>query len=326
MCDMEKLLIIAGPTATGKTKLAVTLAKQCNGELINADSRQMYIGFDILSGKDIPRHARPEYKQKITIRNIDFPLVTYVNDGIPIWLYDVVSPDKEVSVAIFRDLARQCITQITERGKLPIIVGGTGYYLSALEHHIDSLNIPPDPHLRHTLADVPLEYLQQKLSFVDDHRWNGMNQSDRANPRRLIRAIEIAEWKMKHQVSHDDSPALDIVTIGLLPDHAEYAAQIRRRVIERMKQGALTEARKMRAAVISPHMQSVIGYPILLRMLDGNISEDEAIKEWTMKELQYAKRQITWFKKQGNIRWYHSNDSTLLSDIQNVVSAWYTTE
>ena len=160
MSNTEKVLIVAGPTATGKTKLAVHLAQKYNGELINADSRQMYQGFDILSGKDIPPGHHPIQQQTIDIRNLHTSLVTYELNGIPIWLYDVVPPNEEVSVALFRDLATHCIADIQSRGKLPIIVGGTGFYLSAITQPIDSLDVPPDKHIRNALVHASLEFIQ----------------------------------------------------------------------------------------------------------------------------------------------------------------------
>ena len=322
---MEKLLIVAGPTATGKTGLAISLAQRFNGELINADSRQMYQGFDIISGKDIPRGSKSEYKQLANIRGLEIPLVTYRIGDIPIWLYDVVPPEDEVSIALFRDLARTCMLEISGRGKLPIIVGGTGYYLSSIQHPIDSIDIPRDQHLRNSLVDVPLEYLQKKLGYLDEMRWNGMNQSDRANPRRLMRAIEIAEWKKTHRVTVGDSTDLDILMLGLMTDDPGYEERIHERVLDRMKQGALEEARNMNKLKLSPNIQTIIGYPVLKKYLDGSISYDEAIREWTKKEVQYAKRQVTWFRKQRNILWYPAHDSASLPDIEKAVSAWYTT-
>ena len=127
---MQKVLIICGPTATGKTKLAIHLARHYNGELVNADSRQMYQGFDILSGKDIPKGATKEVKGQVKIRGSEYPLVTYSLDGIPVWLYDAVPREGDASIAVFRDLANHVIADIEKRGKLPIVVGGTGYYLS----------------------------------------------------------------------------------------------------------------------------------------------------------------------------------------------------
>lgn len=322
---MQKVLIVCGPTATGKTKLAVSLAKRFDGELVNADSRQMYKGFDILSGKDIPKGSPLQTKEDVRIRGVEYPLGTYVLDGIPVWLYDVVAPDGDASIAVFRDLANHVISDIEKRGKLPIIVGGTGYYLSSLSQPIASIDIPQDASLRNALAHASLEYLQQKLAHEDQKRWEAMNHSDRKNPRRLVRALEVAAWKQLHALHIMDAPERDMLWIGLEPNPAKSEASIRSRVEERMRHGAVEEVDAMKGKSLSPHSASIIGYPVLTAYRAGTLTEDEAKDLWTRKELQYAKRQMTWFRKQPSIMWYKADAPDSASSIEKAVAAWYTT-
>jgi tRNA dimethylallyltransferase len=163
---MKKVLIICGPTATGKTTLAARLAKKFKGELISADSRQVYKGMDIVTGKDKPQ-------------------------GVIIHGLDLVKPDQEFSAAHFVKVASTLINQISKRKKLAIIVGGTGLYLDSLINPPQTLTIKPNWSLRKKLEQKSIHYLQQQLKKLNPSKWRQMNHSDRLNPRRLIRAIEV---------------------------------------------------------------------------------------------------------------------------------------
>src|SRR3989344_251789 len=169
-----KILVICGPTATGKTTLAASLAKKLNGELISADSRQVYRGRDLETNKERP--ASPAG-----------------GPDVPIWLYDVVEPGEEFSVSHWVKLARSAISDIQKRGKLPIVVGGTGLYIKALLRPFETINIPPDKELREKKLSV--KELQKMIPRGD------MNWSDWNNPRRLIRRIETSKHKGLRGVS-----------------------------------------------------------------------------------------------------------------------------
>src|SRR3989344_4678270 len=162
-----KLLIICGPTATGKTKLAANLSKKFSGKIISADSRQVYKGMDIVTGKDRPKE-------------------------VSIWGYDIIRPNEEFSVAHFVNLAGKEITRVDKQGKLPIIVGGTGFWLKSLLNPPATINIIPDWQLREKLEKFSATELLERLKKIDPKRAASMNQSDRNNPRRLMRAIEVA--------------------------------------------------------------------------------------------------------------------------------------
>ena len=185
---MKKLLVILGPTATGKTDLALYLAKKFNGELVSCDSRQIYGGLDIGTGK-MPSNSTYEVKRIRPCRSNDIGY--WEIDGIKIWMYDVVSPKKQYSVADYVKDADRVIGEIRAKGKLPIIVGGTGLYLKAIFEGLPNLAIPVDKKLRNRLAKLSKAELQEKLKKVSPEKWESLNQSDRENSRRLIRAIEL---------------------------------------------------------------------------------------------------------------------------------------
>ncbi len=290
---MEKLLVICGPTATGKTKLALNLAHQFDGELISADSRQVYKGLDLLTGKERP-----------------------VNSDVPIWMYDVVEPHELFSVSQYQKAAQRSIDEITQRKKLPIAVGGTGLYLKAITQPLSHIHIPPNQELREKFEGVHREVLQKELQKIDKEKWKRMNQSDQNNPRRLIRAIEIAY--APHQVSDRDLQKIDILWVGLTAPFAILEQKIKERVMKRWEQGVVDEVRKVKRPV------SVLGFSFIEQYIQGKLSKEEVVRFWVREEYQYAKRQLTWFKKQSNIHWYDITHAEYEKEIKKLVSTWYT--
>ena len=218
---MKQLLIICGPTATGKTALALHLAKKFGGELISADSRQVYRGMDIGTGKDIDQKSKIKNQNEKLNPSFTSPLIKGrrggVNkkftvgfrnkDEVPIWLVDIVEPDYVFNVGEFKQLAEAVIQDIWQRGKLPIIVGGTGLYVRALLRPWDGIFIPPNASLRQKLDKLTVEELQTELKKNTSEKFESMNHSDRFNPRRLVRAIEVEEWK-KQNVHNSPLPSL----------------------------------------------------------------------------------------------------------------------
>lgn len=207
---MDKVLIICGPTATGKTKFALEMAKELNGELISADSQQVYIGNDTETGKDLHLNT----------------------DGIKIWLYDVVKSGELFSVALWHELARKVIEDILSRGKLPIVVGGTGLYIKSLTQNLSNIHVPRDEKLRLRLMDKNAGYLFNYLNRLDFTRARRLNESDRKNPRRLIRAIEIAQ-SQKETPFNPERSLLNILQIGLTASKDEMIARIKKRIKQR---------------------------------------------------------------------------------------------
>lgn len=290
---MNKFLIICGPTATGKTNLAVRIAKEYNGELVSADSRQVYTGLDIITGKD-----RPE-------------------GNIPIWLYDVVSPSEFFSVSQYQRLAQSAIDDIASRGKLPIIVGGTGLYIRSLVRPIETITVPQDETYRSKLAQMPVSQMQTLIQEQDGEKWTHMNDSDRANPRRLVRALEVSKWKKNHTIQARITPSYDILWIGLSSDMNMLKDKIRLRVISRIEGGAIDEVKKWPAI-------SALGVRFILQYIDNKITKEELIDRWTHDEFLYAKRQMTWFKKEPAIQWFDIANLDVGQKVEEQVARWYT--
>ena len=171
------MLVIFGPTATGKTDLAIRLARKFNGELISADSRQVYKNLDIGTGK------------VSFSSNVEKHEGYWIVDGVKIHGFDLIEPGQNFSASDFIKFAKTTMIQIIKTGKLPIIVGGTGFYINALIGGLDSVGIAPNPNLRSQLEKLSTATLFQKLAKINPSRANSMNESDRANPRRLTRPI-----------------------------------------------------------------------------------------------------------------------------------------
>lgn len=297
---MNKLLVIVGPTATGKTKLALKLAKKFDGELISADSRQVYKHMDIGTGKDIPK------------------------DGTKIWGYDLVGPKEEFSVAQYQKFAEKIIREIQKRNHLPILVGGTGLYIDSIIKGIQTSNVPKNIALRKSFENKSAEELLEILSVQDPVAAAQLNTSDKKNPRRLIRKIEIAKYKIPHQV-RDDKTTNDILIIGLKLDRKLLDKKIDKRVDKRIKQGFEKEVKKLLDSGVKWEDQSMssLGYKQWKEYVLGNLSREEAISLWKLKEKQYSKRQMTWFKKNTNINWFDVSSKTWEKEVEEQVLKWY---
>ncbi len=276
---MNKLICVVGPTATGKTKKAVELSKQMPSILVSADSRQVYRGMDIVTGKDHPT---------------DFTLY-----GI-----DIVSPDEDCSVSVWYDSVMPRIQSAWEEGKQVIVVGGTGLYVKALTEGIDTMSVPINQSLRDALLPLSITELQLKLKELDAQKFASMNNSDANNPRRLIRAIEISSSPTATK-KVSNSKATDIQMIGLRYYHnSNHSSNIHARVLSRLNSGAIEETKTL----LSKYDQSLksmtaIGYKSIINYLNGALSYDQMIESWVGDEMAYVKRQLTWFNKQPVI-WY----------------------
>lgn len=277
------MIIITGQTATGKTKLALELAKKYNGELINFDSRQIYKYLNIITGKDIPSEE--------------------------IWLYDVVTPDQYFSSFDFVKLVTPIITDIKKRGKTPILVGGTYLYLKHFIYGIDDNNCPPNFILREKLNNKSVDYLQKMLIKLNKTVFKNLNHSDQLNPRRLIRKIEIAsnqKGTLLYKVRPHLRSALPKIFIGLrYKDKSKLRKVIEKRVEKRLKSGAIEEVKKllkMGYKSSDPGMKT-IGYQQVIKYLNKELTKEKAIEDWVNKEVQYAKRQLTFMKQDKNISW-----------------------
>ncbi|MDP3888685.1 MAG: tRNA (adenosine(37)-N6)-dimethylallyltransferase MiaA [bacterium] len=328
----NKILIICGPTATGKTKLGIQLAKKFNGEIVSADSRQVYKGMDIGTGKDIgrakwegrsgpPASASPQAMRA----------GKWMMDGVPVWMLDVASPDQKFSVALYVELAGQVIGDIWRRGKLPIIVGGTGFYIKGLVDGIETLGVEPDWELREKLKDKKTEELKNILQDVWPQHFLEMNESDKNNSRRLIRAIEI------RMVQNPTSPRLrgagkkssltdDVLMIGLTAPKEILYQRIDQRVDERVKMGAEKEVRnilKNGYGWENSVLGTTPGYMEWQTFFENQTSLEEAVTRWKFDEHSCARRQMTWFKKDKRLNWFDITHQNVDKEIEKLVSLWY---
>lgn len=283
---MRDLIIVTGQTATGKSDLALQLATQHNGEILNADSRQIYKHLDIVTGKDLPLSTKSE--------------VAY-------HLFDIIDPKDRFSSYDYARQAAAAIQSVRRRGKTPIIVGGAYLYLSHLLYGFD-VHVEPDQKLRDKLEDKSVAELQQLLA----PRPPDINDSDWNNPRRLIRRIEINRSPNNKSDSrssplHPRGEAEHILLfIGLKHvDRISLETAISNRVQNRIAEGAVQEVKDLLKKGYSkedPGLQT-IGYTQIIAYLSGDMHIDAAIKQWTTKEIQYAKRQYTFMKKDSSIKW-----------------------
>ena len=282
-----KIIVILGPTASGKSDLAVKIANRFNGEIISADSRQVYKGLNIGSGK-------------ITKKEMQ---------GIPHYLLDVASPKKIFSVDKYKQLAQKSLNKILSRGKIPIICGGTGLYIDSLIYNYQFPAVPPDIKLRKKLENLPAAKLLEKLEVLDSEY---AKKIDSRNPRRLMRAIEIATALGKIPELKKEA-RYDILKIGLrLPDK-KIKANIEKRLYERLGIGMIAEVKKLHDQGLSWKKLDNFGleYRFLSRYLRGLITKEE-MEELILKEsFRYAKRQMTWFKRDKETFWINKPSSAL---------------
>ncbi len=281
MSEKNKVLVILGPTATGKSGLAVKLAKKYNGEVISADSRQVYRGLNIGTGKITKKEMR----------------------GIHHWLLDVESPKKVFTVVEWRKLALEKIQTILKRDKLPIICGGTGFYIQSIVDGIVLPEVPPNKALRKKLEKKNLDQLVAILKKLDSARAKNI---DTKNKVRLIRAIEIAtELGSVPKLEKQKSP-YEFLQIGLkLPDK-ELKQKISIRLFARMSGGMINEAKKLKKNGLSFKRMRELGleYRYLADYLENKITKEDLIKKLETEIWRYSKRQMTWFKRDKKINWF----------------------
>ncbi len=316
-----KILIVCGPTSTGKTPLAIKLARKFNGEIVSADSRQVYKGLNIGTGKDLPKNAK--YRKPI------FGTYGYYEiEGVRIWGYDLIDPRREFSVAQFVTFAHKIIGDIDGRGKLPILVGGTGFYIKGVIDGISTAFIPRNGPLRKNLERRSAEELFESLSQMDSIKAASLNASDKKNPRRLIRAMEIATWKInnakkfREEVKKSD---YSILMIGLKSPEEFLYKRIQLRVGERIKNGLEEEIKHLLKNKVSWRTQSMssLGYKQWKNYFEGKASKRVVVDSWEREERKYAKRQMTWFKKDKRIKWFDITQKNYPEGVEKLVEKWY---
>lgn len=271
---MKKLIIITGPTASGKTALAIKLAKQFNGEIISADSRAIYKGIDIAS-------AKPSLEER---------------EGVPHWGFDLVEPDQIFTAADFKKYAFEKISEIHSRGKIPFLVGGTGLYIDAVLYDYDFAS-EPDEELRAELNSKSIEELQEVIGNLRIE----MPENSK-NKRYLIRAIEKSKnHKCNRGKKHNN---FENIVVGVTTDREELRTRIFARNEQFFSSGIIEEAQKMaRKYGWQSEAMTANAYPLIKDFLDRKLTEEELIEKMSTRDWRLAKRQMTFMKRNKDIKW-----------------------
>ena len=283
------IIVILGPTASGKSDLAVKLAKKFKGEVISADSRQVYKGLDIGSGK-------------ITRREMH---------GVKHHLLDVASPRGVFSVARYRTLARRAAQDILRRGKVPVVAGDTGLYIDSLIYDTPLPDVAPDTKLRAKLEKKTITELYAQLKKLDPRRAGNI---EKKNKRRLVRALEIViqTGKPVPTLSERNPVYEGILKIGIALPPEELKKRIHARLVKRLKQDMLREVAQLHKSGVSWKRLDDLGleYRYVSRYLRGMISKEEMIQAIEKESWKYARRQMTWWRKDKDIFWIKNAKDT----------------
>ena len=309
---MEKPLIavVVGPTASGKTSLAIELAKIFDGEIISADSMQIYKGMDIATAKPTQEEMQ----------------------GIPHHLISIIEPDETFSVNEFKSGSTEAIEDILSRNKLPIIAGGTGFYVDTLINNTEFLDFERND-LREELEKRAfaegIDALYTELSSVDIETASRLHKND---TKRIIRALEVYYGSGKTiseqcRLSHLNESKYRFCIIGLnAADRQLLYQRINQRVDNMLADGLLAEAQSFFSSAVSSTAKQAIGYKELKPYLDGLCSLDEAVEKLKMETRRYAKRQLTWFRKRDNINWIFTDGKSkeeIVSEAENIIRSHF---
>jgi len=302
---MNKILVILGPTSSGKSDIAIKLAKKFNGEIISADSRQIYRGMDVGTGKTPGKLIAVRPHSSLAARSVRYKI--FISRDISHYMLDIVSPRTEYNVAKFKKQAEKIIKDILKRGKLPIICGGTGFWISAIVDNVQFPEVKPNWKLRKKLEKYSTEKLFAMLKKLNPERAETI---DPKNKVRLIRAIEICK-KIKKVPSLKNTRYQILNTryktlqIGLKLPKEKLHKNIEKRVKIRIKQGMVAEVKKLRKQGLSwKKIQSFgLAYFWIPLYLQNKITKQRLVEKIIQAEKNYAKRQMTWFKRDRRIKW-----------------------
>lgn len=306
-----RLIALVGGTASGKTALGIALAKRFGGEVICVDSRTVYRGMDIGTAKPSGKVEGRSLKST-DIKSLFWEQKRFVVEDVPHWGIDLVEPDQEYNISQFKPFAEKKIKEIVSRGRVPILVGGTGLWMDAIVDNLEIPKVKPDPELRAALEKKTLSALFSEYESLDPV---GALVIDRFNPRRLVRAIEVCRTTGKpfSELRCKGEPKYNCLWLGVEVSREELFRRIEDRVDGMIVAGLVDEVRalKDRYGCDAPSM-SGIGYRQMCRFLEGSQSLADAIADIKADTKNYAKRQMTWFRKNPRIRWITTGDSAML--------------
>jgi len=317
---MGKIVVICGPTSTGKTSLGIKLCKKLDGEIVSADSRQIYKHMNIGTGKI------PAISTKVgTVPNYTVGEGFWVVDGVYIHLYDVVEPDRKFSVARFKDAATKEIESMWRRGKVPFLVGGTGFYIAAVLGETEFPRIAPNWELRKELEKLSTEKLFEKLQKLDPERAKDI---DPKNPRRLVRALEVASKKDVVANFSSRRRAVNCATtsslkIGLTAERKTLYRRADAWAEKIVNSGLLDEVQDLvnRGYKDAPPMKGII-YQSALDHLDSEITKEEMLERIKFDLHGYIRRQLTWFRKDKEIRWFDLTDPNFDKKVGEMINLY----
>lgn len=291
-----KVIVIVGPTASGKSALAVEIAKEFSGEVISADSRQVYRGLDLTSAK----------------------ITEAEQAGIPHHLLDVADVTEVYTASNYKHDAEIALKDILTRHQLPIIAGGTFFYVDTLLGKVSTPTVSPNEKLRHELEARTNSELYKELTQKDPRRAADI---DPENKRRLVRALEIVDALGEVPATTSESP-YDTLTIGLSVDLDQLSATIRERIIERLDQGMKEEVEALLVKGVTHERLEELGLECryLSRHLSGQMTYEEMIGELTTKTRQFAKRQLTWLKRDQSITWFNKDDQNIFTTVEKFLN------
>ena len=282
-----KVIVIVGPTASGKSDCAIELAKRIDGEIVSADSMQIYKEMDIGTAK-------------VTDEEMS---------GVKHYMINIVNPDEDFNVAMYKKMAEEALEEIASKGKMPIVVGGTGLYINTLVNGIEFSEIDKDEEYRKELEKKVsvegIDGIYEELKSVDPE---AANIIDKNNVRRVIRALEIYKVTGKTKTELDKESIketkFDFLMYGIKTDREELYNRINKRIDYMMEQGLVSEVEELNKKYkMSKTALQGLGYKEVIEYINGNCNYDEMIEKIKMETRRYAKRQITWFKRDERITW-----------------------
>lgn len=293
---LPKLIAIVGPTASGKSGIAISLAQTFNGEIVSADSRQLYRGLDIGTAKDPGEWKRINGDTRYVLES-----------GVIEHMVDILDPDQEFTAAEYQHRAFEVIDEVLGRGRVPFLVGGTGLYVQAVIDHLQFPDVAPNPELRARLEKKSLVELQNTYAACDPV---GAMTIDENNKRRLIRAIEVCMVSQKpfSELQRNGVPRYEVLQLGVELYRQALYGQIDRRASEMIQHGLVEEVQELINRGVDPTKSAMtgIGYREVVDYLQGQLGFEEMIEEIQKNSRRLAKRQLTWFKRDNRIKWMTS--------------------